>query len=269
HVIRKLPSRKSPMAHEKYGVILTYHSVGDDRPPLSISLSQFAEQMEWLSQNAKVIRLADLVNALKSKDTLAENSVALTFDDGYADFFTQAAPILRRWGFPAIVFLPTAYCGRTNSWPGQPGWVPEKPLLTWMQVEELACEEFEFGSHSATHPDITQVCDAEAEREITESKREIEIRTGNPAEFFCYPYGRWGSKSRELVSRHFRAACSTAAAMVQSTADPYALPRVDAYYVRNPALFKRLFTRQLSSYIALRRGLRRLRNQPEGHYSRQ
>lgn len=255
------------MADEKHAVVLTYHSIDDDGPPLSISSSQFSEQMEWLSDNTQVIPLADLVSALRYKHPLATNTVVLTFDDGYQDFYTQAAPILRRREFPTTVFLPTAYCGRTNSWPGQPRWVAEKPLLTWRQVEELARAGFQFGSHSVTHPDMTQLSDAQAEREIIESKREIEIHTGSRVEFFCYPYGHWERKTREIVSRHFGAACSTAAAMVWPTADPFVLPRVDAHYVRNATVFRSLFTRRFSGYITLRRTLRRLRNQPEGHCS--
>lgn len=252
------------MADEKYAVILTYHSIGDDRPPLSISVSQFSEQMEWLSRNAQVIPLGDLVNALRRKHSLATNTVVLTFDDGYQDFYTQAAPVLRHFGFSATVFLPTEYCGRTNSWPGQPRWVSEEPLLSWTQVEELAREGFQFGSHSVTHPDMSRLSDTQAEREIVESKREIAAHTGSPVEFFCYPYGRWGKETREIVSRHFCGACSTAAATVRSSADPFVLPRVDAHYIRNAVLFKSLFTRPFSSYIAFRRTLRRLRNQPEG-----
>ena len=256
------------MAEQQNPIILTYHSISGSRPPLAISASTFAGQMEWLSRNARVVPVADIVGMLKRRDRLPTRTVALTFDDGYEDFYTEAAPELRRWGFPATVFVPTAYCGRTNSWPGQPGWVDEKPLLNWQQIEELAREGFQFGSHSVTHPDLTKLSEVDARREMIESKREILERTGIPAQVFCYPYGRWGGKVRDLASRHFSGACSTAAGTVSSDADPFALPRVDACYVRSPACFHSLFTRRFLTYIALRRIVRHLRNQPEGHYSR-
>jgi hypothetical protein len=55
---------------------------------------------------------------------------------------------------------------------------------------------------------------------------------------------------------------------VESDADPFALPRVDAHYLRNPACFQSLFSRRFLGYIALRRTIRRLRGRPEGYYSR-
>jgi peptidoglycan/xylan/chitin deacetylase (PgdA/CDA1 family) len=256
------------MAAEQNPIILTYHSISGSRPPLAVSISLFSEQMEWLSRNARVVPLGDVANALKRHDQSPTKTVVLTFDDGYQDFYTEVAPQLRRWGFPATVFLPSAYCGQTNHWPGQPRWVDEKPLLTWPQVEELARERVQFGSHSVTHPDMTTLGEVDAEREMIESKREIEDHTGFPTEFFCYPYGRWNSRVRELVSRHFCGACSTAAGTVESNADPFALPRVDAHYLRNPARFQSLFSRRFLGYIALRRTIRRLRGRPEGHYSR-
>src|ERR1039457_511722 len=199
-----------PMAVEQNPIILTYHSISSSPPPLAVSMSQFSEQMEWLSRNARVVPLGDVANTLKHHDPPLTKTVVLTFDDGYQDFYNEVTPQLRRWGFPATVFLPSAYCGRTNSWPGQPRWVDKKPLLTWQQIEE---------------------------REMIESKREIESHTGLPAEFFCYPYGRWNGRVRDLVSRHFGGACSTAAGIVEPDADPFALPRVDAHYLRNPARF--------------------------------
>jgi peptidoglycan/xylan/chitin deacetylase (PgdA/CDA1 family) len=256
------------MAADQNPVILAYHSIGTRRPPLAVSSSLFAEQMEWLSHNARVAPLGEVVTALKRHDTPPAKTVALTFDDGFQDFYTDAAPQLRRWGFPATVFLPTAYCGRTSSWPGQPRWVDEKPLLNWQQIEELSREGIQFGSHSVTHPDMTALSDLAAEGEMIESKGEIESHTGIPAEFFCYPYGRWSTIVRNLVSRHFSGACSTGAGIVEPDADPFALPRVDAHYLRKPARFQSLFTRSFLSYISLRRTIRRLRRQPEGYYSR-
>jgi peptidoglycan/xylan/chitin deacetylase (PgdA/CDA1 family) len=249
-------------------VILTYHSIADGRSPLKISPALFAEQMEWLKANCRVATLMEVVTTLTQKNPLPERTVVLTFDDGFRDFYSAAAPVLRRLGFPATVFLPTAYCGRTNSWPGQPKWVDEQPLLDWNQIVELARQGFTLGSHSMTHRVMVGLPNPEAEREIAESKHEIETHTGQPAEFFCFPYGQWNAAVREIVVRYHRGACSTAAGMVEPNADPFALPRADAHYVRNPAWFRSLFTHRFCSYLAARRLIRRVRRQPEGFYAR-
>lgn len=228
----------------------------------------FIEQMEWLKFNARVATLNEIVTALTQRRPFHERTVVLTFDDGFEDFYSVAAPVLRCHGFPACVFLPTAYCGKTNAWAGQPDWVEKRPLLDWDRIAELAQQGFEFGAHSRTHPDLTRLPETEAEREIRECRKEIETRISQPVEFFCYPYGRWHHPVREIVQRYYLGACSTAAGALQGMADPYALPRVDAHYVRNPSLFRNLFTGGFLMYLMARRLVRRLRGQAEGFYVR-
>lgn len=250
-------------------VILMYHSIAAGGSPLETSPDTFARQMEWLSTHARVAPLSEVVDSVAGGKPLPPKTVVLTFDDGFADFYSQAAPVLRQFGFPATVFLPTAYCGRTNQWPGQPAWVPERPLMTWEQIRELAGNGYSFGAHSEHHPDLTAISCTEAEREIAGSRREIESRVGRPADYFCYPYGKWNAAVRELVARSYRGACATSAGAVELDADPHALPRVDAHYLRSPLWFGRLFTRRFLTYLAARRTVRRLRGKPEGAYARQ
>ena len=224
--------------------------------------------MEWLSSHARVVPLAEIAAALQEKKPLPERAVVLTFDDGFADFHTEAAPVLLQKGLPATVFLPTSYCGRTNSWPGQPKWVDLQPLMSWQQIRELAEQGINFGSHTVSHTNLTEAEAEVAEREIAESRKEIESRTGRAADYFCYPYGRWNALVRGIVSRHYQGACTTGAGLVEADADPFALPRVDAHYVRRSAVFASLFMRRFRSYITLRRWIRRIRGQPEGVYAR-
>jgi len=240
-------------------LILTYHSISMGRPPLAVSPSLFAEQMEWLSQNARVVSLGVITDRLRQHAPLPRRAVVLTFDDGYRDFYTNAAPHLRRHGFPATVFLPTASCGQTNAWPGLPSGVEERELLTWQQIKELAGQGTYFAPHGVTHQDMTLLSVADAEQEMVASKREIEEKIGRAVEFFCYPYGRWNPAIRNLVSKHFLAACSTVMEVVEPAADLFVLPRVDAYYLRAPGCFGSLFTRRFLAYLALRRIGRTLR----------
>ena len=243
-------------------LILTYHSISRGRPPLAVSPALFAEQMEWLSQNVRVVPLGAVTDPLKQHEALPMRTVVLTFDDGYRDFYTNAAPHLRRHRFPATVFLPTGYCGQSNAWPGLPSWVEVKDLLTWQQIKELAEQGIHFGPHSVTHRDMTSLSAKDAEQEIVESKREVEQEIGQAVEFFCYPYGRWNREVRNLVSGYFSGACSTVMGTIEPDADPFALPRVDAYYLRAPTCFRSLFTRRFSAYLALRRTVRGLRRGP-------
>jgi peptidoglycan/xylan/chitin deacetylase (PgdA/CDA1 family) len=255
------------MSAASHPVILTYHSISDGDSPLKISPALFAEQMEWLVGKHD-IRVLSLELLLQERQLVpAGETVVLTFDDGYADFYTHAAPILRKHQLPATVFLPTGYLGRSNAWPGQPAWVKEEPLLNWGQVKELAQAGIHFGSHTVRHPDLTTLSPEQVERELAESKHEIEQRAGRPVETFCYPYGKWTSAVRDATRRHYRSACSTLVGTVRKTSDQHLLPRVDVHYLRDPRWFRAMFTRRFEAYIATRRLIRRVRGQPEGGYA--
>ncbi len=249
-------------------VILTYHSIAEGLTPIEIPPLLFARQMEWLAENARVAPLADVVEALVARRPLPARTVVLTFDDGFADFFSAAAPVLQQHNFPATVFLPTGHCGRTNRWPGQPSWVRVRPLMSWLQIAELAHQGIVFGAHSVSHPDLTAITLAELQKELSSSRSEIESHTHRAADFFCYPYGRWNESVRDAVRKTYRGACSTAAGVIEPDADPFALPRVDAHYVRNMSWFRKLFAGSFRAYVSARRLVRRLRGQPEGKYAR-
>lgn len=248
-------------------VVLTYHSISSGHSPLKIHPSLFAEQLRWLTANAQVVPLEKVVAALTAREPLPERAVALTFDDGFQDFYSAAAPLLRRYDFPATVFLPVQFCGRTNAWPGQPSWVEEQPLMRWEQVRELARQRICFGAHGVTHRALTELSPEELESELATSKREIAEKTGQSTRFLCYPYGKWSPAVRAATERHFEGACATSAGVVCATSDPYALPRVDAHYVRRPVCFRNLFSPGFPAYLAVRRWIRRLRGQPEGYLS--
>ena len=93
-----------------YPVILTYHSISEGQLPTQIAAGLFTEQMEWLHANARVAPLAEIVSALAKSTALPKRTVALTFDDGYRDFYSSAAPVLQRLKMAATIFLPTGFC---------------------------------------------------------------------------------------------------------------------------------------------------------------
>jgi peptidoglycan/xylan/chitin deacetylase (PgdA/CDA1 family) len=252
-----------------FPVILTYHSISEGRSPLQIGPSLFAEQMQWLHDNVRVVPLADVVSALVEGRPLAKRTVALTFDDGFSDFYTSAAPVLRRLNLPVTIFVLTGLCGKSNNWSGQDGgWINQHALLDWRQVAELAQQGFQFGAHSISHPVLSDLPLDEAKHEVADSKAELQDRTGQAVDFFAYPFGRWCPAVRSVVQGHYRGACSTGAGVIRPDADPFALPRVDVHYLRRPAWFRALFTARFLTYVAGRRFVRRMRRQPEGIYAR-
>jgi peptidoglycan/xylan/chitin deacetylase (PgdA/CDA1 family) len=248
------------MPRQRILSILTYHSLDDSGSVLSISPELFAEQMKILSElDVKVISLEEVPSVLMNS-AVGGRFVAITFDDGFQNMLKNALPVLQRYGFPATVFLVSDYCGRENSWPSQPLFVQRRPLLRWTEVKEMSAAGVAFGAHTRTHPDLRSVASAVAGEEIVSSKKAIEDVVGRSVQSFAYPYGAYNEEVRRLVQMHFSVACTTQLDFVGMESDPFALERLDTYYLRQSVLFRRLFSAELNMYIRFRRTIRDLRS---------
>ena len=208
----------------------------------------------------RVVALEKLVENLQAKEPLFEKTIALTFDDGFQNFYASAFPILKEYSFPATVFLVTDFCGKSNDWAGNPPDLPRSPLLSWNEIKELSNHGIEFGAHTRTHPDLTKISRAEIKNEIAGSKKIIENATGAQVKNFAYPYGRFNRDSYAAAEENFDAACSVSLGKASPASDCFALERVDAYYLKNPKLFRFLATGGFDRYLSFRRLLRRVKS---------
>lgn len=175
------------------------------------SPKQFSAQMQWLAANGyRGVTLSEGLATLTSTrkteharrsqtlDPRPSKLVVLTFDDGYRDFYTAAAPILRKHRFTATMFLPTGFIGddRRKFCPSTGHSIKDqkskikngRECLTWAEVAELHTQGIEFGSHTVNHPKLIEMPRSEVELEIRNSKREIECRLRAPCTTFAYPY---------------------------------------------------------------------------------
>ena len=238
--------------------ILTYHSLDTSGSVISLPPETFRKQMEWLAK--KQLPVVPL-NQVRE----ARGGIALTFDDGFRNFYQDAFPVLERHGFPATVFVISDYCGSRNQWPTQPrSTIPVLELMTWSEVEQVARAGVTIGCHTATHPHLTALSEHEIERELAVSKAAIEDRIGRGVDSLAYPYGETALHVREVVRRYFQLACSTRFAAVAPTADLLDLPRLDSYYFQNHFWFESLGSPHGSGYLAVRALLRGLRQQLRG-----
>ena len=170
--------------------ILTYHSIDETGSIISTSPDHFRSQMQHLkNKQFNVISLKDIVTSLRNKLPLPQKSISITFDDGFKNFYSVAYPILKKYGFPATIFLVPGYCGKNNQWDGQPERIPILDLLDWDEIQEMASNGMDFGTHTMHHPDLSRLSEEQVYIEITESKSLIQKNLGKDVSFFAYPYG--------------------------------------------------------------------------------
>ena len=240
--------------------ILTYHSIDDSRSVISVGPAAFRAHMQVLRDGGFTgIPLGRLLDAWDGRAALPPKPVVLTFDDAFRNFAESARPVLASHSFGATVFAVAARCGGTNDWAGQLASVPRLPLLSAAELRELATAGFEIGSHGLTHAALDGLSPAEAEREVVGSKRALEDAVGRAVDVLAYPYGRAGASVRAVAAAHYRAACGVVLARARAADDRHALPRIDAYYLRRPRVFRMLGTPLGGAYLALRAAGRRVR----------
>jgi peptidoglycan/xylan/chitin deacetylase (PgdA/CDA1 family) len=141
----------------------------------------FEAHLEILAENGYSCPPLRGIN--ESTSATPAKKVILTFDDGFADFYFTAWPVMRKHGFSGTVFLPTDFIDSQEN-----QLIPGKKHLSWEQVTELSHAGVEFGSHSVTHS-ILRKCSRDVIRnEIRSSKQRIEEHLDTPVESFSYPY---------------------------------------------------------------------------------
>lgn len=203
--------------------ILMYHyirTVTDPTDTIGINLSVkpelFARQMRYLADNGyTTLTMSDVYAILAGQQPLPPKPIALTFDDGYRDFYTSAWPVLRQYNFKATSYVVS-------------GFVDGEPYMTWAMLKELdASGQVEIGVHSQSHGDLSAQSQARRWQEIAGSKATIEQGIGHRVTAFCYPAGKYDAGVIELVRKAgYLTATTVKFGSKQSLNWAYELPRV-------------------------------------------
>lgn len=181
--------------------ILMYHSVSDS-PEHGVpayyqtctSPTRFREHLQLLrDQGYKSLSLHEALVRLNT-GALGERIVVITFDDGFRDFYTHAAPLLEEFGFTATVYLPTGYIG------GERRCFRGRECLCWQEVRELHRRGFSFGSHSVSHSRLKDLPWEEVAVELSDSKARMESELDEEIRDFAYPYA-FPQHDRHFVNR--------------------------------------------------------------------
>jgi len=220
--------------------ILMYHSIQnvsktEPMRSLHVSPAAFKKQLQILKiLGFRGCTVSEAVNALREGSK--EKIVALTFDDGYQNFLSNALPALQKFGFKATVYVLSGLIGKTNIWDRASGISPNS-LLNKQELKLCIRSGVELGCHSHNHHSLISE-DVSLANEITESKHLLEQQFEVDVHSFCYPYGHFNTRVLEAVQH---AGFKSATTMIRSRAsysdDSFMLPRIPVNWHTLPHLF--------------------------------
>jgi peptidoglycan/xylan/chitin deacetylase (PgdA/CDA1 family) len=213
-------------------LVLCYHALSPTwEAELSLPPDAFENQIRHLVKRGwRPTTFTEAVLAPPAGRTLA-----ITFDDAFESVKRHALPVLADLRAPATVFAPTHFMSGlpSLSWSGIDQWqqgraAPELTPMGWEDLRALAELGWEIGSHTRTHPHLTELDDAELARELVESREECERELRRECTSIAYPYG---DVDERVVAATQSAGYRTAAALSRSLAmlGPYQYPRVGIY----------------------------------------
>jgi peptidoglycan/xylan/chitin deacetylase (PgdA/CDA1 family) len=213
--------------------IFLYHSISNNVQTGSryfeITPQRLKADMVYLKDHAfNPLTITEIADHLRSNiSSLPDRPVAITFDDGFQNFYSHALPILSQFGFPATLYITTGYigqnCGWLNSQEGRP-----YPMLSWGEINECSRSGIEIGSHSHTHPQLDILPSREAICEIRDSKQILEDHLGIPIKTFAFPHGY---HTKQLISTineaGYSSCCIVENTITTSNSDVFRLPRLN------------------------------------------
>jgi peptidoglycan/xylan/chitin deacetylase (PgdA/CDA1 family) len=156
----------------------------------------------------------DVVAYLDGSRGLPSKPIVLSFDDGYADFYTTAVPILRSHDFVAVDYVVSGFIG-------QPGY------MSAAQIVSAQGAGFEIGAHTVGHVNLTRQSADGLRYQLTASKDALERLLGHPVLSFCYPYGKFGAReSAAVAAAGYQSATTTYGGSFRTLAGRYAWNRL-------------------------------------------
>ena len=222
------------MYHEVSEVPERNKRIRSTNPAYSVFLEQFREQMEYLHENG--YHTLSLNQVIDAKVSLNHKTVAITFDDGFANNYTNAFPILKKHGLTATSFVVTNFVGNHN-------------YMDWHQLREMNEQGISIQSHTASHKPLSILETNEIMYELEESKKSIEDHLGSAVDFLSAPHGMVNHKLADAARAvGYKAICTSEPGFTHSWSNPAILKRITISNRCEIAAFKKIIQ---ANYMAI------------------
>lgn len=174
-------------------VVLYYHGVD------KANAENFRRQIAYLAKECRIVKPCEISQVNNEKD---KTIVALTFDDAFTNLLENAIPVLREYGMPAAIFVPTGHIGQLPGWSMAPD-CPEKneSIMNEEQIVALDKEGFEILSHTISHSRLIELNDKDLETELNHSKQHLERILGHEVAAVSYPHGSCDARVYQATQR--------------------------------------------------------------------
>lgn len=210
--------------------ILVYHSISlQPAGPFrayTVSPARFREHLGYLAENNyRTLTISELAAQLPH-GVLNNKTVAITFDDAFADFSSSALPALQAFGMTATLYVPTSFVGGRSTWLARED-EGRREVMSWTEIAAAAEYGIECGAHSHTHRELDRVSENELDDEVRGPKRILEERLSRRIDTFAYPFGFHNRRVRAAVAHAgYASACAVGNLTAIPSSDLFALPRL-------------------------------------------
>lgn len=229
----------APFSRTPEVAILCYHSVSESEHPTAVRPSALEAHLSFLERMGhSFVSLEDIAHWQDGGTDIPRKAVALTFDDGYADFETAVVPLLKKFNAPGTVFV----IGDTDEAQYR---VDSEPFMTTEALARVAEEPLvEVGYHSRTHPNLDSLAEYQLGPEVTPPPG---------TRFFAYPGGHHSHDAVRAVERAgYAAAYTIRPTLVEKWSDRYLMPRSVVVGGMRPWQLRFAATRASRWYMALK-----------------
>ena len=211
-------------------VVLYYHEIP------AAGRASFARQMDTL-----VSRTCAVPASFNGSLQPGRHYSVVTFDDGFVSTMENALPECHSRRIPATIFIPSGSLGRRPAWvtrTSSPAW--NETVMTADQVRELKrFNLLTIGAHSITHPDFTTLAREQADRELRQSRADLEALSGKPVDLFSFPHGKFTPETLDLAkAAGYQRVFSVRPIPVNRAPAPYVVGRVSVSADDWPLEFK-------------------------------